>query len=47
MVVNAGESLADSTANLLAPIAVNPATLAAAQVVLTGSGLPLRAQLAA
>ena len=47
VVVNAAEELADSTANLLAPIAVNPQTLAAAQVVLTGSGLPLRAPIAA
>jgi flagellar assembly factor FliW len=47
VVVNAGPTLADSTANLMAPIAVNPETLAAAQVVLTGSDLPLRAALAA
>lgn len=47
VVVNAAEDLAGSTANLLAPIAVNPESLVAAQVVLTGSGLPLRAPLAA
>lgn len=47
VVVHAGETLDGSTANLLAPIAVNPETLSAAQVVLTGSGLPLRAPLAA
>lgn len=45
VVVTAGESLATSTANLLAPVVVNPATMAAAQVVLTGSDLPLRAPL--
>ena len=47
VVVTVAESLSTSTANLLAPIAVNPATLAAAQVVLTGSSLPLRAPLGA
>lgn len=47
VVVNAAATVADSTANLLAPIAVNPETMAAAQVVLTGSGLPLHAALAA
>lgn len=47
VVVNAGESLATSTANLMAPVVVNPQTLTAAQVVLTGSSLPLRAPLAA
>lgn len=47
VVVNAAQALADSTANLLAPIVVNPQTLVAAQVVLTGSDLPLRAPLAA
>lgn len=45
VVVTAAESLAASTANLLAPVVVNPATMAAAQVVLTGSDLPLRAPL--
>ena len=47
VVVSAAESLQDSSANLLAPVVVNPATLRAAQVVLTGSDLPLRAPLAA
>lgn len=45
VVVTAAGSLATSTANLLAPVVVNPATMAAAQVVLTGSDLPLRAPL--
>ena len=45
VVVTAAESLEASTANLLAPVVVNPATMAAAQVVLTGSDLPLRAPL--
>lgn len=45
VVVTAAESLETSTANLLAPVVVNPATMAAAQVVLTGSDLPLRAPL--
>lgn len=45
VVVNAGETLAASTVNLLAPIVVNPVTGTAAQVVLTGSTYPLRAPL--
>lgn len=47
VVVSPGASLAESTVNLLAPVLVNPATGAAAQVVLTGSDLPLRQPLAA
>jgi len=47
VVVNVAATMAESTANLMAPIVVNPRNLAAAQVVLTGSGLPLRAPLAA
>jgi flagellar assembly factor FliW len=47
LVVQPGQSLQDSTANLLAPVVVNATTRAAAQVVLTGSDLPLRAPLLA
>jgi len=47
VVVRAGDTLAQSTANLLAPIIVNTATRTAAQVVLTGSSHPLQAPLAA
>ncbi len=46
VVLTTGESFEDSTANLLAPVVINQRTLAAAQVVLTGSELPLRAPLA-
>ena len=45
-VVTPGPSLAESTANLLAPVLLNPVTGAAAQVVLTGSEYPLRFPLA-
>lgn len=45
VVLTTGNSFEDSTANLLAPVVVNQRTLAAAQVVLTGSELPLRAPL--
>jgi flagellar assembly factor FliW len=45
-VVTPGPSLAESTANLLAPVLLNPVTGAAAQVVLTGSEYPLRLPLA-
>ncbi|MGN6090506.1 MAG: flagellar assembly protein FliW [Actinomycetales bacterium] len=44
VVVTAGTSLADSTANLLAPIVINRRTRVAAQVILTDD-LPLRAPL--
>jgi flagellar assembly factor FliW len=47
LVVSVGQSAADATANLLAPIVVDQVTRRAAQVVQTGSNLPLRAPLAA
>jgi flagellar assembly factor FliW len=47
LVVSAGDSAADATANLLAPIVVDRASRRAAQVVQSGSDLPLRAPLAA
>jgi flagellar assembly factor FliW len=46
LIVNTGETPTDATCNLLAPIVVNPATMKAAQVVLTGTDLPVRAPLA-
>ncbi len=45
VVVTIGEGLADATANLLAPVVLNPAKRLAAQVVLDDAGLPLRAPL--
>ena len=45
VIVNAGESVADATANLMAPIVINTVTLRAAQVVLSDASLPLRAPL--
>jgi len=45
LVVSPGETLAQSTVNLLAPIVVNTGTGRAAQVVLTDSEHPLRAPL--
>jgi flagellar assembly factor FliW len=45
LVVTAGTGLADATANLLAPIVVDQNTRRAVQVVLNGSGLPVRAPL--
>lgn len=45
VVVTVGGSLADSTANLLAPIVVNTSTRKAAQVLQSRSDLPLRAAL--
>lgn len=45
LVVTAGEAASDATANLLAPILVDQSTRRAVQVVLTGSGLPVRAEL--
>jgi flagellar assembly factor FliW len=45
LVVTAGSGLADATANLLAPIVVDQSTRRAVQVVLNGSGLPVRAPL--
>jgi len=47
VVVHPGEDGRPPTANLLAPVAVNPATGAAVQVVLDGDDWPLRAPLAA
>jgi flagellar assembly factor FliW len=45
LVVTASASLADATANLMAPIIVDQSTRRAIQVVLNGSGLPVRAPL--
>jgi flagellar assembly factor FliW len=45
LVVSPGETLTESTVNLLAPIVVNAGTGRAAQVVLTESDHPLRAPL--
>lgn len=47
LVVTAGESTKDSTVNLMAPIVVDQRARRAVQVVLSGSGLPVRASLAA
>ena len=47
LVVTPGARPADATANLLAPVLVDSATRRAAQVVLNGTGLPVRAPLAA
>ena len=46
LVLTAGESLASSTANLIAPIVVNRNTYRAAQVGLDHQDLPLAAPLA-
>ncbi len=45
VVLTAGESLATTTANLAAPVLVNPATRQAGQVVLDQPGLPVAAPL--
>jgi flagellar assembly factor FliW len=45
VVLTLGDTLEDSTANLLAPIVVHHRTGAAAQIVLSGSDHPLRAPL--
>lgn len=45
LVVHAGDSLATTTANLLAPLVVNTTTRLAAQVVLADESLPVRAPL--
>ncbi len=47
LVVTVGPTLAESTANLLAPIVLNPSRHLAAQVVLDDPTLPLRAPLCA
>lgn len=45
VVVTVGASVAESTANLLAPLVINRTTRQALQVVLSGTDLPLRAPL--
>jgi flagellar assembly factor FliW len=45
LVVTAAERPEEATANLLAPLVVNRRTCAAAQVVLSGADVPLRAPL--
>lgn len=45
VVLTAGQSLAETTANLAAPFLVNPATRRAGQVVLDQPGLPVAAPL--
>ena len=47
LVLNAGESLGTTTANLMAPVLVNTATLRASQVILDDPALPLAAPLVA
>lgn len=47
VVINARGSLTESTANLAAPLLINPATRCPQQVVLEDPALPLAAPLAA
>jgi len=47
LVVTTGETAADATANLLAPIVVDRTTRRAVQAVLAGSGLPVSRKLMA
>ena len=47
LVLNAGSSLADTTANLLAPFVVNTVTRQAAQIILADTTLPVSAPLVA
>ena len=47
LVLNAGETLDTTTANLMAPVVVNTATLRASQVILDDPTLPLAAPLVA
>jgi flagellar assembly factor FliW len=47
LIINAGGSLADSTANLAAPLLINPSTRRAQQLVLDDPGLSLAAPLVA
>ena len=47
LVLNAGESLDTTTANLMAPVVVNTATLRASQVILDDPALSLAAPLVA
>jgi flagellar assembly factor FliW len=47
LVLNAGESLATTTANLMAPVVVNTVTRRASQVILDDPDLPIAAPLVA
>lgn len=47
LVITTGESVAESTANQLAPILVDQRTRRAVQVILSGTDLPVRAELMA
>lgn len=47
LVINAGESLSTTTANLMAPLLVNTATRRGSQVILDDPSLPLAAPLVA
>lgn len=47
LVLNAGDTLDTTTANLMAPVVVNTATLRASQVILDDPTLPLAAPLVA
>ena len=47
LVITAGDTLADTTVNLMAPIVVNQRSRCAVQLVLGASGLPVRAPLLA
>ncbi|GGK18301.1 hypothetical protein GCM10010124_08600 [Pilimelia terevasa] len=47
LVITTGESVAESTANQLAPILIDQVSRKALQVVLSGSDLPVRAELTA
>lgn len=47
LVLNAGESLDTTTANLMAPVLINTATRRASQVILDDPSLPLAAPLVA
>ena len=47
LVLNAGDSLSTTTANLLAPVVVNTATRRASQVILDDPDLPIAAPLVA
>ncbi|MGO4256958.1 flagellar assembly protein FliW [Marmoricola sp. RAF53] len=47
LVLNAGESLGTTTANLMAPVLINTVTLRGSQVILDDPSLPLAAPLVA
>ncbi|MFL6062417.1 MAG: flagellar assembly protein FliW [Marmoricola sp.] len=47
LVINAGDSLSDTTANLMAPVVVNTVTRRASQVILDDPDLPIAAPLVA